>query len=62
MPGVPGQIYVPDNDSQLKKHPCPDCFSCQWCSASRCELCRKRQACSADGRACAPEPLKPAKD
>ena len=62
MPGVPGQIYVPDNDSQLKKYPCPDCFSCQWCGANRCELCRKRQACSADGRACQCEDGKPAKD
>jgi hypothetical protein len=22
-----------------KKHPCPDCFHCQWCSDERCRLC-----------------------
>lgn len=24
-----------------KKHPCPDCRSCQWCSDERCRLCLK---------------------
>lgn len=24
-----------------KKHPCPDCQSCQWCSDERCRLCLK---------------------
>ena len=22
-----------------KKHPCPDCTFCQWCSDDRCRLC-----------------------
>lgn len=22
-----------------KKHPCPDCKQCQWCSDERCRLC-----------------------
>lgn len=22
-----------------KKHPCPDCIQCQWCSDDRCRLC-----------------------
>jgi hypothetical protein len=22
-----------------KKHPCPDCRQCQWCSDERCRLC-----------------------
>jgi len=22
-----------------KKHPCPDCRQCQWCSHDRCRLC-----------------------
>ena len=22
-----------------KKHPCPDCKMCQWCSDDRCRLC-----------------------
>lgn len=24
-----------------KKHPCPDCQVCQWCSDERCRLCLK---------------------
>lgn len=23
-----------------KKHPCPDCAACQFCSDRRCDLCR----------------------
>ena len=23
-----------------KKHPCPDCKMCQWCSDTRCHVCR----------------------
>ncbi|MBJ6751318.1 hypothetical protein [Geomonas anaerohicana] len=22
-----------------KKHPCPDCSFCQWCSDDRCRMC-----------------------
>jgi len=28
-----------------KKHPCPDCTYCQWCSDDRCRLCLNRNAC-----------------
>lgn len=28
-----------------KKHPCPDCRMCQWCSDDRCRMCLR----SADG-------------
>jgi len=28
-----------------KKHPCPDCTYCQWCSDDRCRLCRARGGC-----------------
>lgn len=24
----------------VKKHPCPDCACCQWCSERRCQMCR----------------------
>ena len=24
-----------------KKHACPDCHFCQWCSDDRCRLCRE---------------------
>ncbi len=31
-----------------KKHPCPDCTFCQWCSDSRCNMClRERKALAA---------------
>ncbi|MHB8707432.1 MAG: hypothetical protein ACYC9I_01005 [Desulfuromonadales bacterium] len=26
-------------DTPEKKHPCPDCHQCQWCSDDRCRLC-----------------------
>lgn len=28
-----------------KKHPCPDCRYCQWCSDDRCRLCRGGTCC-----------------
>ncbi len=29
-----------------KKHPCPDCLKCQWCSDTRCSLClRPKKSC-----------------
>ena len=28
-----------------KKHPCPDCKCCQWCSDDRCRLCLKSGGC-----------------
>lgn len=27
-----------------KKHPCPDCRHCQWCSDDRCRLCLRAPA------------------
>ncbi|MRR56319.1 MAG: hypothetical protein EG822_17770 [Deltaproteobacteria bacterium] len=26
-----------------KKHPCPDCICCQWCSDSRCGMCLRQK-------------------
>lgn len=26
--------------SVVKKHPCPDCHFCQFCSETRCNACR----------------------
>lgn len=37
--GIKGLIYVPYQKSEHKKNNCKDCFSCQWCSDERCELC-----------------------
>jgi len=28
-----------------KKHPCPDCGYCQWCSDDRCRKCRQTKPC-----------------
>jgi len=40
---IKGLVYVPEESSSaLKKHPCPDCFSCQACSEVRCVLCLKK--------------------
>ena len=30
------------SDEVTKKHPCPDCVCCQWCSDDRCRLCLKQ--------------------
>jgi hypothetical protein len=30
-------------DASRKKHPCPDCSFCQWCSDDRCNLCLGRK-------------------
>lgn len=27
-----------------KKHPCKDCRFCQWCSESRCDVCRGKRS------------------
>ncbi|WP_223908652.1 hypothetical protein [Geobacter sp. AOG1] len=32
------------SDESGKKHACPDCTFCQWCSDDRCSLCL-RQGC-----------------
>lgn len=41
--GFKGNIYVPEINPGKKKHPCRDCYSCQWCSDERCELCRRNK-------------------
>jgi hypothetical protein len=43
--GVKGLLFVPDNEKQTRKHNCPDCVMCQWCSDARCALCLNRKAC-----------------
>jgi hypothetical protein len=35
-------------EKTAKKHPCPDCNFCQWCSSDRCGLCRSD--CPGKGR------------
>ena len=42
LPGLPGKVYIPEQDPDApKKHNCPDCFSCQMCSDTRCQACRR---------------------
>ena len=43
--GFAGNIYVPEKNKVKKKHPCSDCYSCQFCSDERCELCLKNKCC-----------------
>ena len=38
--GLPGKIFVPRSHGP-RKHPCPECFECQWCPDSRCAACRR---------------------
>ncbi len=33
------------SSTDLKKHPCPDCTFCQWCSDDRCALCLRSDSC-----------------
>ncbi len=33
------------DDDGPKKHPCKDCHSCQFCSDSRCGVCRAGKKC-----------------
>jgi len=41
LPGIKGKVFVPEDVSVEKKHNCPDCMNCQWCSDERCEACLK---------------------
>ena len=33
------------DEEATKKHPCPDCTFCQWCSDDRCRICRAKKVC-----------------
>jgi len=33
------------SSTESKKHPCPDCTFCQWCSDDRCTLCLRTDSC-----------------
>ncbi|HJV34737.1 hypothetical protein [Geomonas sp.] len=34
------------DQEEPKKHPCPDCKFCQWCSDDRCRICRGEKKCT----------------
>ena len=42
--GFTGNIYVPEINPGKKKHQCRDCYSCQFCSDERCELCLRKKS------------------
>ena len=44
LPGGRGQLFVPQRQKD-RKHNCPDCDFCQWCSDARCAQCLKRKKC-----------------
>jgi len=54
MPGVTGKVYIPEKQTDIKKHPCKDCFSCQMCSDDRCRLCRGKSPAESDSCVCIP--------
>ncbi|MBU2481502.1 MAG: hypothetical protein KJ760_10475, partial [Proteobacteria bacterium] len=47
-----GNVYVPEiKNTCPKKHPCKDCFACEFCSDDRCRVCR-RTLNSEDTKSC----------
>jgi hypothetical protein len=40
IPGIEGKVFIPDKDPGERKHPCPDCYTCQQCGDDRCRVCR----------------------
>lgn len=40
-----------EKKNELKKNPCPDCSFCQYCSETRCSLCRSVD-CKKDKKTC----------
>lgn len=42
LPDDTGLLWQPETGRRRpRKHPCPDCFACQWCSDDRCRACRR---------------------
>lgn len=49
--GFDGMVFVPESSSHShKKHPCADCFACQFCDDDRCRICRNEKNCSINCR------------
>ena len=40
------ESVMASNEGEGKKHPCPDCTFCQWCSDDRCRICRCQKGCA----------------
>ena len=46
VPGLNGKVYVPEKpQGSLKKHPCKECYFCQFCSDDRCNVCLGSKKC-----------------
>ena len=46
VPGLKGKVYVPEKPQEgLKKHPCKECYFCQFCSDDRCNVCLGSKKC-----------------
>ena len=61
MKDVEGLVFVPEDTGAAKKHPCADCFHCQWCSDNRCTLClqaKPREEDQSDIITIGPPPMK----
>ena len=57
IPGVTGQVYVPEKiPGKQAKHHCPDCFTCQFCSDDRCNVCRSQESNCHNGKNCRQKP------
>jgi len=51
VPGLKGKLYVPEEERDVpRKHNCPDCAVCQWCSDRRCSACLEE--CKEKGVGC----------
>ncbi|HRZ27496.1 MAG TPA: hypothetical protein P5295_11865 [Spirochaetota bacterium] len=46
IPGRTGRFFIPEDTGGKKKHPCKDCFNCQFCDDDRCRYCLKREKCN----------------
>jgi len=44
-------------DETPKKHPCPDCTFCQWCSDDRCRRCLNHPGCCRRKKLSIPEQI-----
>ena len=55
VPGLLGRVYVPEARPG-KKHPCRDCFACEFCSDDRCRVCRRTKPTRPGGYNCNREP------
>jgi len=44
-------------DETSKKHPCPDCTFCQWCSDDRCRRCLNHSGCCRRKKLSIPEQI-----